>query len=44
MKRSELNVGQGFPLESGQVNPARSNANMNVYPTFVFRYLGSLGI
>jgi hypothetical protein len=44
MIRPKLGVGQGFPLESGQVSPARNNANMNVYPTFVFRYLGSLGI
>ncbi len=44
MIRPILEVGQGFLLESGQVNPAISNANMNVYPTFVFRYLGSLGI
>jgi len=44
MKRSELNVRQGFPLEPGQVSPAIKNANLNVYPTFVFRYLGILGI
>jgi len=42
---SKLNiVGQGFPLESGQVSPAINNANLNVCPRFVFRYLGSLGI
>lgn len=44
MIRPELEVGQDFPLESGQVNPAINNANLNVCLTFVFRYLGNLGI
>ncbi len=44
MIRPKLEVWQGFPLEPGQVSPAINNANLNVYPTFVFRYLGILGI
>jgi hypothetical protein len=44
MIRPKLKVGQGFSLESEQVSPAINNANLNVCPRFVFRYLGSLGI
>jgi len=42
---SKLNTaGQDFSLKSGQVSPAINNANLNVCPIFIFRYLGSLGI